>query len=179
MSEPQTTSLPTPTTQPIILDTNIIQYSAHKEIGPEILNYLIELTRRQFTLSISNITVFEILSGSTTEQETRLLETLKLFSTYQVTDNVLLVASRISTLYGREKLLSQNISIPDKIITATAIVTNSVVMTADLNDFPRPFLVEVEEKLIYYQQNNKRCIKDIMLLGPNYPFIQESFNNRP
>ena len=186
MNESQSSPSPTPIIQPIILDTNIIQYSANKAMKIEILEYFMDLWQRKFILKISDITMFEIFSGSTVKQEEEIFKTLQLFPKYQVTNIVLLVAARISTLYGIEKLpngekkiANENISVPDKIIAATAIITNSLVMTADINHFPPPFLIGVENKLIFYQKKHKQCLEHIMLLQPNYPFILQRFNNRP
>lgn len=90
-----------------------------------------------------------------------------------------LTASWLSTIYKNEKVSNQQISLEDKIIDATAILTDSLIMTADINDYPRPFFTEAEEKLFFYRHKNKTCMRVIQLLKPNLPVMQQRFSERP
>lgn len=165
--------------QNIILDTCILQYTGDKKIIAELLPYLLELTKRGFGLAISDISIQELLTNATLRQEKQGITLLSQFRRYQLEPNILIGAAQLSTLYSKEKVPSQNISIPDKIIASTAILTGSVVMTADVNDFPRPFFSEAEEKLFFYKHKNKRSMHVIHLLRPSMEVINQRFSERP
>lgn len=165
--------------QDIILDTCLLQYIGDKNIAKNLIDYLSELEGANFNLAISNISVCELLSGTTQKQETDGLSILSLFKRYQVDDNVLVATSQLSTLYGREKIPNQDISIADKIIAATAILTGSLILTADVHDFPRPFFREAAEKLFYYSIKNKTRMRVVEVLAPNTVIINQRFSERP
>ena len=165
--------------QGIILDTCIVQYTSDKFIGVDLLKYLVQLSQRGFGLAISAISIYELLSGTTEKQETDGLSILNLFKKYYFDDNLLLAASQLSTLYEKEKVPSQNISVPDKLIAATAVLTGSLVMTADINDYPRPFFDTAEEKLFFYTKKDRTNMRVIQLLRPNSVVINQRFSERP
>lgn len=74
---------------------------------------------------------------------------------------------------------NEDISLADKVITATSILSGSLVLTADVNDFPRPFFSEAEEKLIEYRKKNKTNMISLQILRPNIVYINQRFSERP
>ena len=102
------------------------------------------------------ISLYKSLSGVTHTQEKRIVKILDQFQKQQITEDILTTSSRLSTLYNMEYIPTQMISTEDKIIAAIAILTGSLVLTANVNDFPRPFFREVEEKLIFYKRKSKQ-----------------------
>lgn len=163
----------------IILDTNILIYAENKDIVAELLKFLLELTQRGFGLAISDISIYESLRERTVGQEVEIINTLKLFPNYLITNEVLIASSRLSTLYKNEGVPINQIEIPDKIIASTAILTNSLILTANINDFPRPFFSEAEKKYILYKKRNKEQLLVVMLLQPDPVVIQDRFAKRP
>lgn len=175
-------SNPSPT-QDIILDSCILQYIGNKQILGELLAYLLELVERGFGLTISEVSYFELLSGTTIKQEKSAVDLLDKFNRYLIDLRVLIAASQLSTLYFHQCKLEdrspQNISFQDKIIAATAILTGSLILTANINDFPRPFFQEAEEKPIFYKHKNKTQMLVLQLLRPNQLVVQQRFHERP
>lgn len=170
--------------QNIILDTNILQYIGNKKIAPGLLVYLADLVNRGFGLAISEISCYELLSGTTIKQEQEGLNLLEKFVRYTVDIQVILAASQLSTLYFHQRKLEdrevdREISPQDKFIAATAILTNSLIITANINDFPRPFFQEAEEKPLLYKDNNKIRMLVVQLLRPNQTVTQQRFQERP
>jgi predicted nucleic acid-binding protein len=141
--------------------------------------YLLNITRRGFGIVISDVSTYELLSGATVRQEQQANEILSDFIRYSVDSGALITASQLSTVYKKEKISEQSITLADKIIGATAILTGSLIMTADVNDYPRPFFTEAEEKLFYYKRKNKTCMRVVQLLRPNLPVMQQRFSERP
>lgn len=131
----------------IIIDSNIIQYLGHKYLQMELDNYINTFVTKKILVAISQITIAEVFSGLPEQKETETLLRLSKFSHIDIQKNILYVAAQLQTLYHKEKIPFQHISLADRIIAATAIYTNSSILTADINDFPRPFFTEVEEKL--------------------------------
>lgn len=160
----------------IILDTNILQYFGNKHIGPLLRQYLQVLRGRNFTLSISEVTIFESLAFSKRHQEDEIVRTLNQFLHKPITKEVLVTSSWLSKLYIIEQIPLLQISTEDKILGATALLTNSLIVTANVNDFPRPFFKEKEEELIFYRYKNKKRMIAVYLLEPNLPVIQERFD---
>lgn len=166
-------------TQNIILDTCILQYISDKKISAQLISYLASLIKKGFSLAISDISIQELLTNATIKQEKEGLALLSNFKNYQLESNILVSASQLSTLYNQGKIPNQNISIPDKIIASTAILSGSLIMTADVNDFPRPFFLEAEEKLFFYKHRNKTNMRVVQMLKPNMATIIQRFSERP
>lgn len=147
------------------------------------LSYLTNLMGRGFGLVISEVSYYELLSGTTTKQEKDRLNFLNELTRYLVELRVFIAASQLSTLYSqqckRENRTSHEISCPDKIIAATAVLTGSLILTANISDFPRPFFREAEERLIFYKDHDKTQILVLQLLDPNNSVIQQKFQERP
>lgn len=165
--------------QNIILDTNILQYLSNRYIKNELNSYLLDLVARGFGLAISDISIVELLQDSTSEQEKIGLEILNLFNRYQLNESFLLGAAQFSTLYKSDRVRNDAISLADKIIASSSVLSGSLVLTADVNDYPRPFFWEAEEKQIIYRKNNKTNILIVQLLRPNMEYINQKFSERP
>ncbi len=179
MNPPQNNDLTQIPVQYIILDTNILQYTGNKDIAVALITFLSELVQRGFKLAISDISIYESLCGTTISQEIEIIETLKLFPNYQITNDVLIASSRLSTLYKNEGVPISQVEIPDKIIASTAILNNSLVLTANVNDFPRPFFAEAEIRHVLFRKNSKDHLLSVMLLRPDLAVILDRFSKRP
>lgn len=167
-----------PQIQNIILDTCILQYFSDKYISSELRTYLIDLLGRGFGLAISDVSIMELLQDATVKRETEGMNSLKPFVRYNLLDNTLIAAAQLSTLYKRDKC-HDGISMADKIIGATAVLSGSLILTADINDYPRPFFSESEEKLVTYRKNNRPNMISMQLLRPNIIYINQRFTERP
>ena len=164
----------------ILLDTCIIQYAASKETGPMFQQYLTELDSRGFPLAISEISVYELLQGTSATKEAELLQWLNSFNArYLVDSNVLITAAQLRTLYDMEKVPQEQIGDGDKVISSTSVLTDSLICTANVNDFPRPFFYEAERKQIIYNHKSTERMIMVFLLGADIDIINHRFANRP
>lgn len=133
-----------------------------------------------FGFAISAITYLESIQSASETKEKEVLGFISEIPKYEIDDNVLIAAGQLRTLYAQEKQIAENsISIPDAIIGATATITNSLIITADFNGFPRPFFFEKYKKLISYDYKNKRKMACIYLLEPDVRIINFRFSERP
>lgn len=170
----------TPPKQNIILDSNIIQYSVDKSASIVFVPYLSELLQRGFGLAISDITIYELLKGSSIKNETEMLRILNIFQRYYLTDNVLIASAQLETIYKIEGIEAKQVESGDKFIGATAILTGSLVLTANSRDFPSPYFQELERKALIYieKRNRSKCIL-ASVLSPDINMINRRFSERP
>lgn len=158
----------------VILDTNILQYLNGSVFADDLLGYIDELTDANASLNISAISISEILSGCTTKQEQEAFEVLERFSKHTISEEILVVAGKLQNLYKTFGVEESRISLADRIIAATAYVTGSDVLTADVNDFPRPVFREKHEEIFYYRRKNKTNIQVVQVLSPNFALLADS-----
>lgn len=166
--------------QTIIIDTNIFSYIGEKEIGTHIILYLIDLLKRGFGFAYSDITIYELLRGSTESKEHKMLGILNPYFRYFLSENVILAAARLDNIMKAEKIEVNTVDHGDKFIAATAILTGSLIMTANTRDFPWPLFHEAESEPIIFQDKSKKskCYM-ISLIRPDFDLINLRFKERP
>jgi len=169
------TSLPT---QNVILDTNIISYAANKASLIEFSTYVSELALRGFGLAISDISIYELLRGAAKQKEGELIRLLALFTRYDLSSNVMVASAQLDSIMKMEQITVEGIDHGDKFIAATAILTNSLIMTANYRDFPLPFFQEVERRLLTYMEKGRPKSICVLLLQPDLELVKLRFNTR-
>lgn len=163
--------------QYILFDTNIVQYATDKNSGISFINYLIELGKREFGFAISDITIYELLRGAYVNKKKDMLSVLSLFPRYFITEKVLVASAELETLYNLDKTPKADDG--DKFIGATAILTGSLILTANSRDYPTPFFIEQERKIISYLYNGRNKSIPICLLSPDINVIKTKFLEIP
>ncbi|MCP6719534.1 MAG: hypothetical protein KJI71_04930 [Patescibacteria group bacterium] len=170
--------LPLHKNQEFLLDTCVLQDLSSPRIGKKVLEILGGLTVKGAKLAISQYCAFELLRGANKKNEEAGLGIINSFKNYIVSDNVFLMAARLTTLYKNEKTDS-GISDGDKIIAATSIITSAPIITRDGSDFPRPFFKELKCETITYDEKKRRKKTTVMFfLEPNYEVITKKFEER-
>ncbi len=165
--------------QNILLDTNIMSRIGSSNQGIDLVLYLFNLIERGFGLAISNITLYELLRGNTREKEEKMLEFLKTWFRYYISEEVLLTAAQLDNILKTENIQANSVDLGDKFISATSILTGSLILTNNSRDFPWPFFQEVERKPIFYEENNKQKCFLLALLKPDIDMVRLRFNERP
>jgi predicted nucleic acid-binding protein len=163
----------------LILDTNILQYYSNSRIRPSLEIFLKNISEpNNIEYWISQITVCELLSGTTINQEAKALEQLGVLKQYAIENTTLIASARLVNLYKDQNIQDQQISISDRIIAATSILTGNPILTANVNDFPRPYFIEVYRHLLTYQKSNTTQSICLQILSPDIDLINEKFNHR-
>lgn len=67
----------------------------------------------------------------------------------------------------------------DKFIAATAILSGSLILTADVRGFPWPFFHEIEYNPLIHIVGKKTKSHMIGLLRPDFDLIKRRFEERP
>lgn len=166
--------------QNIILDTCIIQYLLTPNLNKEVKSIMLVSISKGFGLAISEISILEGIQSASESKEKEVLERIFKFPIYSINTNILIAAGQLKTLYTKDSNISENnISVGDAIIGATAVLTNSLIVTANYNDYPRPFFIEKYKKALFYNQKNKQRLACLYILKPNMPIINFRFSERP
>lgn len=181
-----TNNVDTESVQNVILDTCILQYFSNKNIQIELDRYLLDLIDRKFTFYISEISIAELLTNLNKPKEAQGLKILSLFERYLVEQNTLIASAQLSSIYNQvginnidlSKIESARISLSDRILGATAILNGALILTANIQDFPNPYFIPVEEHLLIYNNKHGKSMLYLQLLSPNINLINKVFNTR-
>ena len=155
-----------------VLDTNILQYLKSSTFLSGLKDFVSALVDSGNTLKISEVSVLELLSGCTPMQEATSLSILGQFERYSIDAKILTVAARLQNIYRSLEVESGQISMGDKIIAATAIVMGTDILTANVNDFPRPLFKEKHEELFLFKKGYKTCLQVVQILSPNWELVE-------
>lgn len=163
----------------IILDTNIISAFSNKSASEKIIEILKNVRGLNYGIAFSDYTLYEILCEATFEKEEIMIEALKGLRHYSVKKENLIAAAHLSSLYKDEGLQMTQINDGDRIIAATAIMTNSIIFTENGRDFPQPFFKELgRETLIYKGKNNNDVCKILYFMDPQLEYINKCHEDR-
>lgn len=155
----------------VILDTCILQYLNDSLIGPQLTELLTILTRQNNKFYFSDFSTYELFRECPKDKETQLDAVWNRFTRYQVDGRVTRFAAQLASAYKTYGLGTASINDGDRMIAATTIITKSLILTADSNDFPRPFFKENHIQEIYYKKKDRKTLLMIYLLEPYYEAI--------
>jgi predicted nucleic acid-binding protein len=175
-SEKETSS--TPPKRSVILDSNVIQNYCNKAISPNLFEVFQKVVDLGYSLAISEFTYYELLNEATISKEKELIGKLNGLNTYRVTSEVLIAAAHIGSLYKDDGVQLNQISSGDKIIAATAILTNSLIYTTNARDFPIPFFKEVVRYPIEYISKKQPVHMYTSFLEPDLEFTDKCHSSR-
>lgn len=126
----------------IILDSNVVQYFfSIPEYKDQISALLIPEIQKGYGVAISDYTYFELINGSSIEKEEKLFSAIEGGKRYYVMRGVLIAAGRLGCWFDDHKI--QGVDNGDKIIGATALLNQAIVLTANGRHFPQPFFKEL------------------------------------
>src|SRR3989344_5763039 len=100
------TSFPINKAKDVLLDTNIIQYffSRPDDLAKQILQHLAVIKEIGSILAISDITIYELISGSNISTESKALQAVESLKKFPVESDLILASSRMACLYRQKKV---------------------------------------------------------------------------
>lgn len=167
--------------QHIILDSNIIQNLTVQGLSSKILEVFKDATDKGYGLAISEVSLYELFNEASTQKEKQIIESLENIQTFTLQREILIAAGRLGSLYRDDGIPVTQIGICDKIIAATSILTNSLIYTTDVRDYPVPFFREVARVSIEYYKNRKERIPIYCFtafLAPDLQIIENYYYKR-
>lgn len=166
--------------QLIILDSNIIQYTAQPKSADAFNVYIVDLVSRGFEFAISAITIYELLKGANKKTKEKMVKLLKQFTKFELPENVLETAAELESVYKVENIQPKEIEDADKIIGATALLSYALILTANARDFPAPYFKEIERKIITFEEKRERTKTIVIyLLKPEATIIEKHIQEIP
>ena len=160
----------------LFIDTCVIQAAGSKEkLKSEIVISELEKIAKDYSLAISEFTLYENLHGLWGKRRSDAAKLLRIYERKVVSDKVLLIASLLGCLYHDENL--EGIDVGDKIIAATAILENGFVLTENNKDFPHPFiLTERSIPLTCLTAGKYSKTIDLAIYRPDHNLIKRRIN---
>ncbi|MDO8609833.1 MAG: hypothetical protein Q7R95_04750 [bacterium] len=144
-----------------------------EKYSTQIQSILQKWQKNVFGLAINQIVLSELIDGTFMKKEGIIIDTLRQYHNIPVTERQIIVSGKLGSIY-RQTNITQNISLVDKIIGATSIITNYPIITANINDYPQPYFEVIDShKLIH----KKKLIK-IGLIKPDYIILNSAFAGR-
>ncbi len=161
----------------LFVDSCVIQASGdkNKSKSETVSELFSSLNQEGFNLAISEITVFETLQGLWGQQAKKVATRLKGFEWKVISNHVLTLAAILQGLYVQEQ--RKDVDVGDKILAATAILENGVILTENHKDFPPPFFTtkrSIPLKYLIDGRTNKTI--DLALYEPNNELISRRVN---
>lgn len=162
----------------VLLDTNIISSLGNPTLAEKILELIREAVESGFGVAISDITYLELLSGIQTKKEAEIFAILKDVTRFYCRVDELIAAGRIGSFYKEHTLPMDQFDMGDRIISATAILHNCLIMTKNGRDFPQPFFKEVGRKMVEYTSKEYPVCVPVYLVEPQLEYIGSYHSKR-
>lgn len=149
----------------ILLDTCVVNnvLSKERKLAEVTANLISELLENGNILYISEFTHYELLRGANSEKRKKATDELKRYITISQSSERLERSTLLWTAYQNAPSIKGNLnSISDiDVFIGSLVFTDQhpLLLTADFNDFPRPFFKEVEIASLSYEKSrgNKAC----------------------
>jgi predicted nucleic acid-binding protein len=159
----------------VILDTNILHYGVSRDLSDEIANLLPKVKAQGFDLVISSFSKFEVYRGLNKVKIPVTRALVDTITPLDVDGDTFRIAAVLFSCYhyheatkGKNKYDDDG----DIIIGSTAIRYNAAILTANGNDFPRPFFSELDEFIIKRASNNAEI--KVYLLRPDIQIFNDT-----
>lgn len=167
----------------LLLDTNVIQHASGHKGTPEKKQAFVStfaVLFEEYTPAVPSIVKYELFAGATVDTVTKIREFTDNIKIYETDGNVISLAAALATIYKNHdatKAHHQGISIPDKLIAATCLLTQACyILTCDFNDFPRPFFEEHKAVHITFKgKERQERMVEAYILKPNAAAYRNAF----
>jgi predicted nucleic acid-binding protein len=168
----------------VILDTNILDYGTKKDLSADVAKLLEDLVSEGYKLTISAYELFEAYRGLNRDRIPSMNKLVAPFTPLEVDANTFRIAAALYTCYkshsatrdSKHNDKPRNADDGDIVIAATSLHYNALVLTANGNDFPRPFFSEVGKSHTLKRKTNKAQIR-VHLLQPEISVFNESLKD--
>ena len=157
----------------LLLDSCIIEYYLNEKYAIQIQSILQKWQKGVFGLAINQIVFSELIDGTFMKKEGIIIDTLRQYHNIPVTERQIIGSGKLGSIY-RQTNITQNISLIDKIIGATSIITNYPIITGNINDYPQPYFELIGSQVLTYKN---KLIK-VGLVKPDYTILKSAFAER-
>lgn len=134
----------------VLIDANILQYATNISYANDVYAVFDKLKSLGYDLMVSSYTTFEVYRGLDTKRIPKMKQVIDLFSPNETDLMCFSVAAVLDTCYRRyqsTKPYAGRYSDGDLVLAGSSFAYNSPILTANGNDFPRPFFKEIDAAL--------------------------------
>lgn len=164
----------------VLLDTNIFTNLNNKQLNEQVIYLLQDAVSKGYGLGISQLSIFELLDSASLQNEIKAFSIISGLKQFKILQRVLIAAGHLGCLYSEDGIdYQKHPQIGDKIIAATAIVNNAVVLTFNGRHFPPPFFKIISTNALKYKQNDGRESYQVCyFLEPDIDVIKKKYDSR-
>lgn len=157
--------------QYVLVDANVLQHAGSRlpTKAEAVIMCLEQFASDGFQLAVSEYTVFENLHGLWGKKADEAVSFLALFQRFAITSPILTVAAALGGLYHDEGI--DMVSAGDKILAATALLENGLILTGNHRDFMPPFFHTVQSLPLAYTKQHYTQHLDLAVYALNTSLI--------
>lgn len=155
-----------------ILDTNIFQYGFDNKYSSDTARFLDELSTR-YELTSTQYGRFELFRGLNHKRIATAKAFFDTFTCLDINGDVFKAAAALATCYKNDKTTKNfhdRYSDGDILIAAAAFINNADIVTANINDFPRPYFKETA-KDGFIESHDRKALVRIQVLKPDTTYL--------
>lgn len=162
----------------IILDTNIISSFGNPSLGEKLLTVLKEAADLGYGTAISDITILEVINGTSAETESKMMGILEGIDRFSIETDILFAAAHLGGQYKAHELQLDQFGVCDQIIAATSIMRNAIVYTKNPRDFPAPMFKELDRRMLEYTSKEYPVCVPTYFMEPQLDYITAHYESR-
>ena len=162
----------------VVADSNIFQYGINEHYATSVAELFQAIEVEHLETAVLAYTAFEVYRGLANNRINRMRSLIETFMRLGVDLATFKVAAALTTCYNSHeatKAYANRYSDGDVVLAASAFHYRTYILTANVNDFPRPFFTESRS---YGLRNTKsRHSIHVGLLCPNFAAFQAAINH--
>ena len=170
----------------VLCDTNIfIDLVTSTHLKKPLKKFLKDLKATGAFFHYSSYSIFELFRGQPKKLVDDYRQIIIDFDPFDVNENILIKASELMTLYKHHHLVSdastskknpKMIDDGDYILAATSFwYQNTVILTRNYSDFPRPFFIEKHKEYVEYEKEGKKVLEVYYVLEPDKKYADKIY----
>ena len=162
----------------VLIDTNILQYATKPDYADDVYAIFERMQSAKINLRVSSYTTFEVYRNLDKVRIPKMKQVIDFFQPIETDLMCFSLAAALDTCYRRNDATKQYASRytdGDLVLAGSALSYNAPILTANGNDFPRPFFDEIETSLLG-SLTRPMPIK-AQLLQPNIAFFNKAIKS--
>ncbi len=158
----------------ILIDTNVIDYATKKQGSVGVQELLQQLKVNNIQPAVSAYSTFEAYRGLDPTKVSTMREVISKLNPLEVDLKSFKIAALLYTCYQRNSATKQYLDRykdGDLVLAASAIRYNLPILTANGNDFPRPYFTEMDSAVITVDRKKRPVV--IQTLKPDINYFND------
>lgn len=162
----------------VLIDANILQYATNPDYSDDVYSLFRRMQVNGYILRVSSYTTFEVFRGLNKKRIPMMKKVIDAFEPIETDLQCFSIAAALDTCYRRyasTKIYADRFSDGDLVLAGSAFSHNAPILTANSNDFPRPFFTEAEATSV--GASNQPLPIKTQLLHPDVNFFNRALKS--